>query len=72
MDNLNEEIDKINYNEDLVYYCRDCLSLRIGFISSLEDSEYCDKCGSTDIATASIEEWEAMYIEKYGHKYLEE
>lgn len=72
MDNLNEEIDKINYNEDVVYYCRDCLSLRIEFISLLEDSEYCDKCGSTDIATASIEEWEAMYIEKYGHKYLEE
>ena len=72
MDNSNEEIKEIDYNEDIVYYCRDCLSLRVSFISSLEDSEYCDKCGSTDIATSSIEEWEAIYENKYGHKYLEE
>lgn len=37
----------------------------------MEDSEYCDDCGSTDIATSHIEEWEKLYINKYGHSFLE-
>ena len=32
---------------------------------------YCgeDACGSTDIGTATIEEWEAMYNKKYKKKF---
>jgi hypothetical protein len=42
------------------------------YIPRVEDSEYCDKCGATDVETCSIEEWEKLYEKKYGHKFLEE
>jgi len=61
---------KEEYNAEPVYYCRRCLSLRVLDVPCLDDSEYCDKCGSTDIAQCSIEEWEKMYIERYGHSFL--
>ena len=38
----------------------------------MQDSDYCDECGSTDIEQCSIEEWEKKYIKMYGHPYLEE
>ena len=38
----------------------------------MTDSDYCDSCGATDIGECSIEEWENMYINRYGHRYLEE
>lgn len=38
----------------------------------MEDSDYCDDCGSPDIGECSISEWEEKYKNKYGHKYLEE
>lgn len=59
------------YNMEPVFYCRKCLSLKIRDVKHVEDSEYCDECGSTDIGTASIEEWEALYKAKYGHRYLD-
>ena len=46
--------------------------VKIRFIKSIQDSDYCDECGSTDIGQCSIEEWEKKYIEMYGHPYLEE
>ena len=59
------------YDEEPVFYCRNCLSLKIRNIPSIDHSEFCDDCGSTDIEQCTIEEWEKMYIEKYGHKYLD-
>jgi hypothetical protein len=35
------------------------------------DASFCDECGGTDIAEASIEEWEALYKSKHGFAYLE-
>ena len=61
-----------NYNEEPVFYCKHCLSLRIRDIPVMTDSDYCDSCGATDIGECSIEEWENMYINRYGHRYLEE
>lgn len=63
---------KQQYNEEPVFYCNHCLSLKVRHVVGMEDSEYCDECGSTDIAQASIEEWEKLYEKKYGHKLLEE
>ena len=63
--------EKQNYNEEPVFYCKGCLSLKIRNIPSMEDSEFCDECSSTDIGQCSIEEWEKMYTERYGHRYLE-
>ena len=64
--------DKQNqYNEEPVFYCKSCLSLKIRDVPSMENSEFCDECSSTDIGQCSIEEWEEMYINRYGHRYLD-
>ena len=67
-----EEKDSIlqNNDEEPVFYCARCLSLKIRYLDKIEDSEYCDECGSSDVKQASIEEWEKMYEERYGHKFL--
>jgi hypothetical protein len=69
MDHSKEENQK--YNDEPVFYCKNCLSLRIRFIPVMQDSDYCDECGCTDIKEAKVEDWEKLYIEKYGHKYIE-
>lgn len=35
------------------------------------DFEYCADCGSSDILEASVEDWERMYENRYGHKYAQ-
>lgn len=61
---LNQE----DYNNEPVLFCSECLSLRI---MSLEDTDFCDKCGSTNIASSSIKDWEDLYFKKYNHKFIE-
>ena len=56
-----------DYNSVPVYYCKNCLSLKIRVLG--EYSEYCDDCGSTDIETTDIESWRKMYKEKYGREF---
>lgn len=63
--------EEINYNDEPVFYCKSCLSLKIRSIPSMNESEYCDECSSTDIGQCNIKEWEQMYKERYGHSYLE-
>ena len=41
-----DKLSKEEYNNEPVYYCSDCLSLRI---RDIDGTEYCDKCGSTNI-----------------------
>lgn len=54
-----------------VYYCRSCLSLKIGSYGNGTDDEcYCMDCSSTDIAQDSIFTWRKMYCEKYHKSYL--
>lgn len=72
MDNLNTGNQPNDYNAVPVLYCKHCLSLNIRNIPRVEDSDYCDKCSSTNIGECSIEEWETLYKDKYGHKFLEE
>lgn len=67
MDAIKEQYD---YNSDPVYYCKDCISLRVKTVSAELDLDFCDKCGSTNITTASIEEWRDLYKERYGFEYL--
>lgn len=69
MDNL-EKLHK-GYDEVPVLYCKNCLSLNIRDVAGINDSDYCDKCGSTDIGETFIDDWELMYKERYGHYYLE-
>lgn len=74
MSNLNtdKENQHAEYNKEPVFYCKHCLSLKVRHVIGMEDSEYCDDCGSTDIAECPIEEWESIYRNKFGHDYLEE
>ena len=58
------------YNNEPVFYCKHCLSLKIRD-AGLPDLLYCDDCGSADVLSTSIEEWEKMYKEKYGFKFLD-
>lgn len=57
------------YNDEPVIYCPKCYSLNI-----IEDSvigiSYCKECGCTDFKETTIEEWESMYRERYGHKLV--
>ena len=63
---------KEEYNSEPVLYCKHCLSLSVRSVPGMEDSDYCDVCSGTDIGECSIEEWEKMYQERYGHKYIEQ
>jgi hypothetical protein len=58
------------YNEEPVFYCKKCLSLRIREIEDIRNSEYCDDCGSAEIGQCNIKEWEELYKAKYGHYYI--
>lgn len=64
--------NKEEYNNEPVFYCAQCLSLKIRHIQHMDNSEYCDECGSTDIRKAHISEWENMYQQKYGIKFIEQ
>lgn len=56
------------YNNEPVYFCKHCLSLKIMSISS--ELCYCEDCGSTDILKENISNWENLYKTKYKVKFL--
>ena len=64
---LRDESKIAEYNSVPVKYCKSCLSLRI---MSFDGMDYCDRCGDTDIEENTVEEWEKLYIAKYGDKFL--
>lgn len=59
------------YNSIPVYYCKQCLSLRIRSIEGMKDTDFCDECNSTNIETTDIHTWENLYTARYGHKFLD-
>ena len=65
----NNQEDNI-FNQEPVYYCKGCLSLRIRGEAGVQEDNYCDICGSTDIGKATIFEWREMYKERYGHYFI--
>lgn len=66
-----ERLPKEAYNEQPVHYCKQCLSLKVMRVARMDDAVYCDDCGSTDIGEASVEEWETLFEQRYGFKYLD-
>lgn len=58
-----------DYDEEPVQYCAKCYSLRI-MHDDITDSDICSVCGSTDIATITIDRWEKLYENRYGHKFV--
>lgn len=61
---------KKEYNDEPVYYCKDCLSIKIKSVIVGSDLDFCDECGSTNIGIAHIEEWQKLYRERYGFDYI--
>lgn len=65
-----EKEENIEYNDLPVYYCKDCLSLKIKNVREQADLCYCEDCGSTSIGTTHINDWESMFIEKYEEPFI--
>lgn len=63
--------EKIDYDDEPVYYCKRCLSLNIREIPMMENQFCCGDCGTVDMGTASIEEWKTLYKKKYGRDFVE-
>lgn len=58
-----------DYDAEPVVYCPRCYSLRIRHDDSV-DVDWCMDCGGTETATASIDDWERLYEERYGHRFV--
>lgn len=65
-------MEELNYNDEPVFFCKNCLSLNIKTVALGSDLDYCDECGSTTIEQAHIEEWQELYRKRYGFDYLTE
>ena len=59
-----------DFNDEPVFYCKGCLSLRIKSVAPGLGLDYCDECGCTDIEQVHIEEWRTLYKARYGFDYL--
>ena len=61
---------KEEYNQEPVFFCKSCHSLKIKTVAIGSDLDYCDDCGSTDIDQTDINEWERVFEERFGFKYI--
>lgn len=61
---------KEEYDEEPVYYCKDCLSLKVKTVFQGLGLDYCDHCGSTNIDQTHINKWEDLYKNTYGFDHL--
>lgn len=60
-------------NDEPITYCKTCLSIRIKTIEFKETNQevdYCTACSNTELDETHIYDWERMYEEKYGTKFL--
>jgi len=67
---MNNTTNHDEYDLEPVSYCPKCYSLKIGYVPGTDDMEYCMDCGCLDIVTANIYDWEKLYEDRYGHKYV--
>lgn len=63
--------DNNEFNNEPVFYCKHCLSLKIKSVPGMEELDYCDECGATDIGKTDIDTWRQMYRGKFGFDYLD-
>ena len=64
------EIFDDTYDDEPVLYCKRCYSLSIRHEDAI-GMDCCTECGCSDIAEASFDEWENLYSNRYGHKFVE-
>lgn len=62
---------KEDFDNEPVYYCAKCYSLNI-IHEDVIDTDCCGECGCSDIKTSSVKEWEKLFKERYGHKFVED
>lgn len=58
------------YDAIPVFYCKQCLSLRIKGLPGNDNIDFCDDCNSTDIESIDIFTWQELYKQRYGNYYL--
>tara|TARA_R110002051_G_C8516883_1_gene467280 strand:- start:195 stop:530 length:336 start_codon:yes stop_codon:yes gene_type:complete len=64
---------KDSSNNEPITYCKTCLSIHIKtveFKDTEQEVDYCISCSNTDLGETHISEWEDMYEERYGEKFL--
>lgn len=61
-------MSKEDYNNEPVFFCSHCLSLKV--LSLNETTDFCDECGNTEIKEAHISEWENLYKVKYKQPFI--
>lgn len=62
---------KQDFNSVPVTYCTTCLSLKVKeVVVEQKKVDCCMECGNTPSAEAHIEEWEKLYEERYGEKFV--
>ena len=59
-----------DYDSDPVTYCSRCYSLNIKHDDAI-DLDCCGECGCTDFKTSNVYDWEKLFNQRYGHKYIE-
>lgn len=65
------DIQKLkDFNSDPVIFCSKCYSLKIIHEDTV-NSDCCGECGCSDLSTSTIDEWEKLYKNRYGHRYIE-
>jgi hypothetical protein len=63
-----DNIKSVDYNEEPVFFCTKCLSLAV---LDADGICYCNECGSTDVRTTDIFQWEEKYQKMYNKKYID-
>ena len=63
-----KKYSKEEYNNELIHFCKSCLSIRIMRYNSQVD--YCDDCGSTRTIQRHVDDWNKLYIMRYGESFL--
>ena len=69
MEEIKEQYSIEEYNNEPVFYCKNCLSLKVKIVGGFD---FCDECGCTDISQCHIEEWDKLYETRNGRKFLDE
>lgn len=59
-----------DYDSEPVRYCPKCYSLKIRFEEAI-GTECCMDCGCSDIEETTISDWERLYEQRYGHKFVQ-
>lgn len=66
---MSDKERKKDYDDEPVYYCANCYSLKIGYEEQF-NADCCMECGCSNILQTNIENWERLYQNRYGQKFV--